>query len=177
MQRDSRDPVVGERLTKVSDAAHHLMDIINDVLDLSKIEAGKITLDEADFAVAPLLQRTVALVVDRARDKGLELVLHIHELPAVLHGDATRLSQALLNLLGNAVKFTDQGSVTLRGEVLEQSAGRVRVRFGVSDNRHRHRCRQAGPPVHRLRAGRQLDHPPLRRHGPRPGDHPAPARA
>jgi len=133
LQRDSRDPGAGERLDKVSDAAHHLMDIINDVLDLSKIEAGKLTLEQADFSLDALVQRTVALVADRARAKGLELVLDTHELPAVLCGDATRLSQALLNLMGNAVKFTDHGSVVLRGETLEQDAGRIRVRFTVID--------------------------------------------
>ena len=133
MQRDSRDPAAAERLGKVADAAHHLMDIINDVLDLSKIEAGKLSLEQADFAVGPLLQRTLALVADRAQAKGLVLVQHCPDLPAVLHGDATRLSQVLLNLLGNAIKFTERGSVALHGELLAQDAVQVRVRFAVSD--------------------------------------------
>ena len=133
LQRDSQDPAAAERLDKVSDAAHHLMDIINDVLDLSKIEAGKLTLEQADFSLDGLLQRTLALVADRARAKGLALVQDTQALPATLHGDATRLSQALLNLLGNAIKFTERGSVTLRGELLEANAEQVRVRFSVSD--------------------------------------------
>ncbi len=133
MQRDGRDAAMGERLDKVAGAAHHLMDIINDVLDLSKIEAGKLSLEQADFSLDALLQRTFSLVADRAHAKGLELVQHTHALPAVLHGDATRLSQALLNLLGNAIKFTERGAVVLQGELLEQDADQVRVRFTVRD--------------------------------------------
>ncbi|MBL8302655.1 MAG: response regulator, partial [Ideonella sp.] len=114
MLRDSQRPVQQERLRKVSDAAHHLLDLINDVLDLSKIEAGKLTLERVDFALADVLSRSVALVADRARDKDLEVVLDADHLPVRLHGDPTRLSQALVNLLGNAVKFTESGSVTLR---------------------------------------------------------------
>jgi len=133
LQRDSHDATASDRLDKVASAARHLLDIINDVLDLSKIEAGKLTLEQADFAVEPLLQRTLALVADRAQAKSVQLVQHTQDLPAVLCGDATRLSQALLNLLGNAIKFTAQGTVTLQAELLSQSAGQVHLRFTVVD--------------------------------------------
>ncbi|MES1163428.1 MAG: ATP-binding protein, partial [Rhizobacter sp.] len=133
LQRDSRDAQSRERLAKVLDAAQHLLDIINDILDLSKIESGKLTLEAVDFALDGMLSRSCALVAGPARDKGLELVISTDALPRTLHGDATRLSQALVNLLGNAVKFTERGSVTLSGELLEATDEALRVRFEVRD--------------------------------------------
>ena len=133
MARDSRDTLQRDRLSKVDAAAKHLLRIINDVLDLSKIEAGKMTLERAEFALDALLTRSFELVGDQARDKGLELILDTDHLPSRLSGDATRLQQALVNLLVNAVKFTDQGWVRLRGEVLREERERVQVRFEVQD--------------------------------------------
>ncbi|MFG5410327.1 PAS domain-containing protein [Piscinibacter sakaiensis] len=112
--RDVAEPVQRERLRKVADAAHHLLDLVNDVLDLSKIEAGKLTLERVGFSLEELVARSLALVTERAREKQLELVVDLRGAPARLEGDPTRLSQALLNLLGNAVKFTAQGHVLLR---------------------------------------------------------------
>ncbi|CAN5183077.1 hypothetical protein BH10PSE17_BH10PSE17_32460 [soil metagenome] len=131
--RDTRDPSQQDRLSKVGDAAHHLLDVINDILDLSKIESGKLRLESIDFALDAMLSRTLALVTEQARKKRLELVLDTDSMPRWLRGDPTRLSQSLLNLLSNAVKFTDYGSVTVRGEVLEQSETDVLVRFEVRD--------------------------------------------
>jgi two-component system sensor histidine kinase/response regulator len=133
LQRDSRNPVETERLDKVSDAAHHLLGVINDILDLSKIEAGKMTLEQTDFSLDALLSRTCALIGDRARAKGLELVVDTGTLPDTLRGDPTRLSQALLNLLSNAVKFTERGWIRLQGEVLDDAGDGLRVRFAVRD--------------------------------------------
>ena len=133
LQRDIRHPAQRDRLTRVSDAAHHLMQVINDILDLSKIESGKLTLEEGDFSLSTLLSRVSALVSERVRAKGLELVIDADNLPELLRGDATRLTQALLNLLGNAVKFTERGSVTLSAEVLEARGDDLRVRFTVRD--------------------------------------------
>ncbi|MFN3415087.1 MAG: response regulator [Caldimonas sp.] len=133
MQRDARDPTQAERLSKVEEAAQHLLSIINDVLDLSKIEAGKLQLECADFRMDGMLSRVCALVGQRARDKGLELVLDTDHLPATAHGDETRLAQALLNLLGNAVKFTSSGMVLLRGELLREDGPHLRLRFSVRD--------------------------------------------
>ena len=117
MQRDVQDPLAGERLAKVSAAAAQLMQVIDDVLDLSKIEAGKLELQQAPFSLAALLKRCLAQVAEQAQTQGLTLALEAHGLPDALRGDATRLSQALLNLLGNAVKFTERGGVVL---VVEQ---------------------------------------------------------
>ncbi|OYV02184.1 MAG: hypothetical protein CFE45_01510, partial [Burkholderiales bacterium PBB5] len=133
MQRDMRDDVSSERLSKVSEAAHHLLDVINDVLDLSKIESGKLRLEQTDFPVDAVLSRACALVADRARGKGLELVVSSEGVPPVLHGDPTRLSQALLNLMSNAVKFTDHGSIVLRCELEAATPEALRLRFSVRD--------------------------------------------
>jgi PAS domain S-box-containing protein len=133
LQRDGGTAVQVDRFAKIADAARHLLEVINDILDLSKIESGKLTLEQTDFSLDALLSRACGLIGDRARAKGLELVVDTGGLPDMLHGDPTRLSQALLNLLGNAVKFTDRGMILLRGELLEETDADLRVRFEVRD--------------------------------------------
>ncbi|HET7867143.1 MAG TPA: response regulator [Burkholderiaceae bacterium] len=133
LRRDSVNPIDHERLGKVSGAAHHLLELINDILDLSKIEAGKLTLEQTDFSLDALLSRTCALIGDRARAKGLEMVLRTERLPDMVCGDSTRLSQALLNLLSNAVKFTSSGWVMLNATLEEEDAAYVRLRFEIRD--------------------------------------------
>ncbi|OYY61516.1 MAG: hypothetical protein B7Y51_10020 [Burkholderiales bacterium 28-67-8] len=133
VMREISDPVQRERLRNVKDASQHLLQIINDILDLSKIEAGKVVLEDADFEFDALLSRTFALVGDRARDKGLELVLDTGHVPARLRGDVTRLSQALINLLSNAIKFTQHGWVRLSCELLRSDDKHALVRFAVHD--------------------------------------------
>jgi two-component system, sensor histidine kinase and response regulator len=133
LARDSRDTLQATRLAKVENAAQHLLGVINNILDLSKIEAGKMVLQPQEFALDPVLARCFELVADGARDKGLELVLDTDHLPPRLVGDATRLSQALINLLSNAVKFTAQGWVRLKAERLQDDGERLLVRFEVQD--------------------------------------------
>jgi PAS domain S-box-containing protein len=133
LQRDATEPLVSERAAKVSDAAHHLLSLINDVLDLSKIEAGKLTLEELDFSLESLVDRAHALVGDAARAKGLELVLHVPPEIDRLRGDPTRVLQTLVNLLGNAVKFTSQGCVALRVEALSSDPQGVLLKCSVRD--------------------------------------------
>jgi len=133
LKRDIREPSQRERLGKVSDAAHHLLAVINDILDLSKIESGKLKLEAADFSVDAMLMRACSLVADAARAKRLELVIDTDHLPRMLHGDVTRLSQALLNLLSNAVKFTPSGSIALLGLLAEERPDSLLVRFSVRD--------------------------------------------
>jgi len=133
LARDPRDEQQRERLAKIGDAGQHLLQIINDVLDLSKIEAGKLTLEEADFSLDNLLTTACDMVGERAQAKSLELVLDTDHLPQRLRGDPTRLSQMILNLLSNAVKFTDRGWVRLKGDLLDDRDGRVQVRFEVQD--------------------------------------------
>ena len=133
MLRDAHDPTTSDRLAKVGDAAMHLLDIINDILDLSKIDAGKLVLAPVDFSVDALLARATALVADGARRKGLALTVDRGDLPPALRGDALRLSQILVNLLSNAVKFTVRGSVVLRCDVLASSDDEWTIRFAVRD--------------------------------------------
>ncbi len=133
MARDSRDSLQRERLGKVDSAAKHLLQIINDVLDLSKIDAGKLVLEDTEFNLDEVLSRAFELVGESANEKNIELVLDTDRLPSHLRGDPTRLSQALINLLANAVKFTHAGWVRLRGELLAEDRQRVQVRFEVQD--------------------------------------------
>jgi PAS domain S-box-containing protein len=149
LQRDTQEPQAQERLARVNDAAQHLMHVIGDVLDLSKIESGKLELESLGFSLQAVLQRCLALVAVPAQAKGLTLDLEAAGLPDALSGDAGRLSQALLNLLGNAVKFTERGGVVLSVEQMLLSdpkrpavwgpapagaAGRpLRLRFSVRD--------------------------------------------
>ena len=133
LSRDAADGLQRERLGKVAGAGRHLLQVINDVLDLSKIEAGALRLDDVEFEVETLLSKAVDLVSQRAQEKGLELILDTFDLPERVRGDPTRLSQALVNLLSNAVKFTEQGWVRLKAERLSDDGGRHRVRFAVTD--------------------------------------------
>ncbi len=133
LARDPRDQLQRERLGKIGDAGQHLLQIINDILDLSKIEAGKLTLEEADFSLDALLSSACDMVRERAQAKGLEIVLDTDHVPRRLRGDPTRISQVMLNLLSNAVKFTASGWVRLKGELLGEDGRRVHVRFEVQD--------------------------------------------
>jgi len=123
LQRALADTPHAERLAKVGDAAQHLLAILNDVLDLSRIDAGRLVLAPTDIDRDAWLQLSLDLVAEQARQKGLELIVDLVHVPPRLHADGTRLAQALLNLLGNAVKFTERGWVLLRVERL--SGGRV----------------------------------------------------
>jgi two-component system sensor histidine kinase/response regulator len=133
LRRDAHEPVEAERLDKVADAAGHLLQVINDILDLSKIESGKLELEHVDFSLAAVLARSCAFVSERAHAKGLTIHLDVAEVPDALRGDSTRLSQALLNLLSNAVKFTERGRIVVRVEALEPDDSRLRLRFCVRD--------------------------------------------
>ena len=137
VQRDSLNERQAQQLEKLSTAARHLLVLINDILDFSKIEAGKMTLDPIDFAPERVVSNVLSLVNDAANAKGLDVAVDITALPPVLHGDGFRLGQVLLNFVSNAVKFTEQGSVTLRASRLPQAQAQpsdpLWVRFEVSD--------------------------------------------
>jgi two-component system, sensor histidine kinase and response regulator len=122
-----------ERLGRLELASEHLLEIINAILDLSKIEAGKFTLEEAPLKIESIISNVVSMMHDRAQAKHLELKAERGpRLPALL-GDPTRLQQALLNYVANAIKFTDHGTISLRASVIEQNAGSVVLRFEVED--------------------------------------------
>ncbi|MFT3831242.1 MAG: response regulator [Opitutaceae bacterium] len=112
-----------------------LLSVINDVLDFSKIEAGRLVLESADFDLHDQLERTLDLQSGLARKKGIELVLdYADEAPRHVHGDAVRLRQIVLNLLGNAIKFTDAGEIILRVLPLPSAPGRHHLRIEVQDS-------------------------------------------
>jgi PAS domain S-box-containing protein len=116
------------------DAGSNLLSLINDLLDLSKIEAGHLDLDVVDFDLSDLVQRAAELVAVRASEKSLELIYQIQsDVPTSLVGDPNRLRQVLLNLLGNAIKFTDEGEVVLRVERDLQAGGPGTLLFTVRD--------------------------------------------
>ncbi|MBS7791385.1 PAS domain S-box protein [Roseococcus sp. SDR] len=133
LRRGLQEPRQQQQVGRITDAAHHLLNIINDILDLSKIEAGKIELEQADIVVERVVERVWALVRDKAEAKGLELLVDLHELPPVLLGDELRLSQILLNFASNAVKFTDAGHIVLSGRVARRTAHGLVARFEVAD--------------------------------------------
>jgi PAS domain S-box-containing protein len=129
LSRDQRDC-----LNMVRQSAESLLRIINDILDFSKIEAGKITLDVEPFALRDVVEQTMGMLALRAHQKGLELACEISpELPECVLGDAGRLRQVLLNLVGNAIKFTEQGEVVVRldGEPLPDDG--IMLHFAVAD--------------------------------------------
>jgi CheY-like chemotaxis protein len=123
-----------EYVDVVHEAGQALLTIINDVLDLSRMEAGRLDLDSVDFDLRTLLDRAVAIVEPRAREKGLPLRLDVAPgVPRMLRGDPGRLRQVLLNLLGNAVKFTAVGEVGLAVRVIADRGERVQLGITVRD--------------------------------------------
>jgi len=120
-------------LNAIQMSADNLLVIINDILDLSKIEAGKIQMEHVDFTLREVLQSVRDMFMLKAEDKGIELRLTVgDDLPKRLVGDPTRLNQVLVNLVGNAVKFTDKGYVELK-TTLREKTGKVWVQFDVVD--------------------------------------------
>ncbi len=133
IRRGGVNPRQAEQLDKIDTAGRHLVDIINSVLDLARIEAGKVELEAKDFSPAELLQHVTAAIGDSIEAKGLALHVDTDDLPPVLNGDVTRLGQALVNYLGNAVKFTERGSIRLEARVVEQTDADCLLRFAVTD--------------------------------------------
>lgn len=121
-------------LAMVKTSADSLLDIINDILDFSKIESGKMTIEHTAFSLEQSLQGAVRTVAVRAHQKHLELLLSIsQDIPDRLFGDPTRLRQVIINLLGNAIKFTEQGEVALGVELVGAGEGRLDLKFSVRD--------------------------------------------
>ena len=133
--RRAEDPKLRDQLGKIDNASQHLLAVINDILDISKIEAERLTLDRHDFILGAVLDNLTNMIAHKASDKGL--ALHIDLSPELartsLLGDPLRLGQILLNFTANAVKFTDQGSVTVGIRALEDMPGAVVLRCEVID--------------------------------------------
>jgi signal transduction histidine kinase/CheY-like chemotaxis protein len=123
-----------EYLEAVKSSADSLLDLINDILDFSKIEAGKLDLDSTDFSLQAMMSGTMKTLAVRAHQKGLELVCEIPaNVPDSLLGDPGRLRQVLVNLVGNAIKFTERGEVLAQVSVQAQQDDGVELCFSVSD--------------------------------------------
>ena len=162
LRRDGITPRQAERLDQIDTAANHLLAIISDILDLAKIEAGKVAIDEAPVMVASLLGNVRSIMIDRAQVKGLRLNVEAADWPSALRGDPTRLQQALLNYVANAIKFTESGSITVRALVQQETADALMLRFEVEDS-------GIGVPPETLprlfRAFEQADNSTTRKHG------------
>jgi two-component system sensor histidine kinase/response regulator len=127
-------PQQRDYLEKVHNAGTSLLGIINGILDLSKIEAGKIEIEAAEFRLDSMLDKVAAVLGHRAAEKGLELVFDIPAaVPQALVGDELRLEQILTNLIGNALKFTARGEVVVRAEQTDRAGNQVKLKFSVSD--------------------------------------------
>jgi len=123
-------------LKKIEDASTHLLGIINDVLDLAKIESGHFELSTAEFSLEKMLQRVVTVVSFRVSEKDQNFTLYIDkDIPPVLIGDDQRLAQIITNLLGNAIKFTpNEGAVRLDVRLIEKEGDAVKIRFEITDS-------------------------------------------
>ncbi|WP_081642697.1 response regulator [Aquaspirillum serpens] len=132
------DGELGQRerdyLDKIQRSARSLLGILNDILDFSKIEAGRLELEDVPFAMDELLRNLSAIMSTNARDKGIETIFQIDpDVPRQLAGDALRLQQVLINLTGNAIKFTHAGEVVLSIKLLRQEGNKVELGFVVRD--------------------------------------------
>jgi two-component system sensor histidine kinase/response regulator len=123
-----------ECLQTVKSSADSLLALLNDILDFSKIEAGKLSLDEVPFNLREVLDDTLKTLGHRAHNKGLELACQIRpDVPAEVVGDPARIRQIVINLVGNAIKFTERGDVVVRATVESQTAAHVFLHFTVTD--------------------------------------------
>ena len=134
IQRTELTPKQRDYMDKAERSGKALLRIINDILDFSKIEAGKLEMEALPFSVENVMRDVVAVIGEPAREKGLEILLSIApDVPLKVEGDPLRLHQVILNLAGNAVKFTAKGNITLSATVLNEVNDAVILGFGVSD--------------------------------------------
>ncbi|MHC4945402.1 MAG: response regulator [Planctomycetota bacterium] len=123
-----------EYMSAIQASANSLLTIINDILDLSKIEAGQLELEEIEFSLRSAIYTTMDSLSYEAKRKGLELINFIDpEIPDTLTGDPTRIRQIILNLIGNAIKFTEEGDISLRVEQHSGTTDRIELQFSIAD--------------------------------------------
>jgi signal transduction histidine kinase/ActR/RegA family two-component response regulator len=134
--RNNNDPGQRDKLGKISHAADHLLQLLNDILDLSKMDAEQMTLEQTRFTLGALMRHLESLVSSKAESKKIKLIFDVDRniLQQTLLGDALRLQQVLVNLVGNAVKFTERGHVTVAIHLLADIDNRMQLRFSVSDS-------------------------------------------
>ncbi|OYV36716.1 MAG: hypothetical protein B7Z80_14800 [Rhodospirillales bacterium 20-64-7] len=128
-------PAAAEHVRLINASGRHLMQIINDILDFSRLGAGRLDLDAGEFDLRDMLSQTVALLMQQARAKGLDLSCDVaDDVPVRVSGDAQRLRQVVLNLAGNSVKFTQQGRIHITVRRMRDEASHVRLAFAVADS-------------------------------------------
>jgi signal transduction histidine kinase len=153
-----------ELISTAKSSAESLLALLNDILDFSKIEAGKLTLETVDFSLRDNLESSMKGLGMEARSKGLALSSHVEpETPDNLRGDPTRLRQIVVNLIGNALKFTSQGEVAVRVRCEEATDDAAILEFSVSRHRHWHSLGKAGRNLRSLHTGRFFRDPQIRR--------------
>jgi len=134
MMNTTLDPVQRRYCEVIRVSSENLLGIINDILDFSKIEAGKLELEILDFHLGMMVDQVIELLCLRATQKNLEFACLVREnVPLLLRGDPSRLRQILINLCGNAIKFTNRGEVALRVEVVGETDSWAKLRFSVKD--------------------------------------------
>jgi PAS domain S-box-containing protein len=134
MRRDEVAPAQSQRLEMIERSGEHLLALVNDVLDLSKIEAGRLELESTAFGVGAIVGEVESMMLPQAAAKGLRFEVQGADLPLTLLGDPVRLKQALINYVGNALKFTREGEVNLRCRVVEETEADALIRLEVQDS-------------------------------------------
>jgi two-component system sensor histidine kinase/response regulator len=122
-----------EYLGMVKSSGESLLSLLNDILDLSKIESGKLELEVTDFSIEDCIEQALQPVIPQAQEKGIDLVWDVTNVPPLVRGDQVRLRQVLINLVGNALKFTKQGEVTILAELSAKTESGMRFHFTISD--------------------------------------------
>ena len=134
LRRTALNPDQRQYVQNIHSAGENLLALVNDILDLSKIEAGMMSLEETRFSLHSLMSSVSAMFSEKMREKDLQFTTHIEkEVPDVLSGDAVRLTQILVNLISNAVKFTEEGKIEVYISLLGQTAEQVRIRICIKD--------------------------------------------
>ena len=121
------------QLTKIDSSANHLLSIINDILDFSKIESGKLTLENTNFNINNMFENLASILTEEAKRNDLTLIFSITQTPLWLKGDVTRIKQALMNYLSNAIKFSNNGAIDIKAKVLKTKAKKILMEFSVTD--------------------------------------------
>lgn len=133
--RHADDPKLIEQLRKIDQASKHLLNIINDILDISKIEADRLELEQTGFQLSQILDNLVNIISHKAQERQLQFLINLPDALAKRHliGDPLRIGQILLNLTGNALKFTESGAITLRVAIVEERAHDLLLRWEIQD--------------------------------------------
>ena len=154
-------------LTTISSSAQSLLRVIDDILDFSRIEAGKLELEEVDFSLPKLMEEVVELLAPHAKAKEIALSEHLaDEVPPRLRQDPARLRQVLINLVANSIKFTGEGGVAIWAQVAPGAGVRLLAATRGAGFRHRYTRNHPAAVVRGLHSGRLVDYPPVRRRRP-----------